>query len=56
MNPKGAPMTDESPEWTPDTDEILRVIRLRLQILRPLVEECRRLEDAERALERAIGE
>jgi hypothetical protein len=38
----------------PDIEEILRAVRLRLETLRPLVEECARLEEAEQALGLAL--
>lgn len=39
----------------PDGEEILRAIRLRMDKLRPLVEECARLEQAETAISEALG-
>lgn len=48
-------MSTEATEYAPDADEILKVIRLRLQILRPLVTEYERLEQADKSLDKALA-
>lgn len=47
--------TDTLPEYAPDEEEILRVIRLRLSILRPLVVEYERLSRADASLDKALA-
>jgi hypothetical protein len=39
----------------PDANEILRAVRLRMETLRPLVDECARLEQADAALDAALA-
>jgi hypothetical protein len=51
MLPDGA----VAPTDVPDADEILRVLRLRMEVLRPSVAEVARLEQADAALDSALA-
>lgn len=51
MIPDGAASSTD----VPDAEEILRVIRLRMEVLRPLVAECAALERADTAITDALA-